>query len=66
MTTALINADLLYGASAIARFLGVLPRQARHLIFSGRIPTFKIGRNVCARKSSLTAWLEEQEHGTEE
>ncbi len=62
MNNALTNADLLYGAIAIARFLGIMPRQTRHLSFTGRIPTFKIGRNVCARKSTLTAWLEQQEH----
>jgi hypothetical protein len=61
LSNALTNADLLYGAIAIARFLGILPRQVRHLIFAA---SFKIGRNVCARKSSLTAWLERQEHGS--
>ena len=55
--------DLLCGAAAIATFLGVPRRHALHLIESGRIPSFRIGegRNLYARRSTLTAWLAQQE-----
>ena len=38
-------ADLLYGAHAIAEFLGIKPRAAYHLIETRRIPFFKIGKD---------------------
>ena len=53
--------DLLYGTDAIARFLGVKPRAAFHLIETRRIPFFKIGKVVCARRTSLAAKLDELE-----
>lgn len=49
--------DLLHGSRAIAAFLGVPKGVAVHLIRSREIPTFSLGRVVCARKSSLTAHL---------
>jgi hypothetical protein len=54
-------ADLLYGAHAIAEFLGVKPRAAYHLIETKRIPFFKIGKTLCARRTSLAAKLDEFE-----
>ena len=53
--------DLLYGVSAIAKFLGVEVRQARHQCESGRLPTFKLGQIICGRRSTLWRWLAEQE-----
>ncbi len=50
--------DLLYGAKAIAAYLGVRERQARHLIEHG-LPHFKLGAIVVARRSTLDAWLDE-------
>lgn len=55
------KADLLYGMPAIARHLGLKVPQARHLSDKGTIPTFKIGKLTCARRSTLEAWLAEQE-----
>ena len=52
---------LLYGAAAIARYLGVRERQARHLIEHGRLPAFKLGATVAARRRTLDAWLDELE-----
>ncbi|MEH3117092.1 MAG: DNA-binding protein [Methylorubrum populi] len=49
--------DLLNGVEAIAKYLRMTPRQVRHRALTGEIPTFKIGRTVCARESSLTSWL---------
>ena len=53
--------DLLYGVKSIAEFLGMRPKQAQHRCDDGTIPTFKIGRNVCARKSTLREWLDKME-----
>jgi len=51
------NSDLLYGVAAIASYLGLTEKQARHRTQQGTIPTFKMGSVVCARRSSLRAWL---------
>lgn len=53
--------DLLYGVPSIAEFLGIRLRQAKHRVEKGDIPTFRIGETICARRSSLTAWLAECE-----
>jgi hypothetical protein len=53
--------DLLYGVPAIATFLGIRPRQAKHRVATGEIPSFRIGESICARRSTLTAWLAERE-----
>ena len=50
--------DLLYGAAAIADYLGIKRRSAEHLIETKRIPFFKVGKTVCARRSKLLAALE--------
>ena len=55
------SADLLYGVPAIAEFLGLKVRQARHQRETGRLPTFKLGNIICARKTSLMAFLADQE-----
>jgi len=56
-----VSAGLLYGVPAIAAFLDMEEPQARHLCDNGTVPTFKIGRIVCARRSTIVAWLEERE-----
>lgn len=53
--------DLIYGMPAIAKALDLTVRQARHLEERGALPTFRILSTVCARRSSLNAWLAEQE-----
>jgi len=50
--------DLLYGIKAIATCVNLTPRQTKHLAEAKRIPTFKLGKTVCARRSSLVKWLE--------
>lgn len=54
------DADLLSGYPAIARFLGITARQAKHRALSGSIPVFKQGRTPCATKSGLRAYLARQ------
>jgi len=56
-------ADLLYGIPAIAAYLRLKSPQIYHLIAKAGLPTFKIGGRVCARKPSITAWLEQREKG---
>lgn len=51
--------DLLQGAVAIGTFMGLRPRQVYHQ--RKRLPVFQIGAVICARKSTLLAWIEEQE-----
>jgi hypothetical protein len=53
--------DLLYGTAAIARHLGLTVRQAKHRCAKGAIPTFKMGRTVCARRSSIALALDKEE-----
>jgi hypothetical protein len=47
--------DLLYGLEAIGGHVGLTARQVEHLVSKGEIPTFKMGRTVCARRSTLAA-----------
>jgi hypothetical protein len=51
------GSDLLYGCEAIAEHLGLGIQQVKHRIRKRDIPTFRIGRNVCARRSTLLGWL---------
>ena len=53
--------DLLYGLAAIAEYAGLKETQARHLYESHDLPVFKIGRQVCARRSVLDRWLQERQ-----
>ena len=53
--------DLLYGVPKIAAFLGLTKRATYHLVEAKRIPTFKIGATVCARRATLIAALERLE-----
>ncbi|AWI89233.1 DNA-binding protein [Methylobacterium sp. DM1] len=55
------ESDILYRVGAIATFLGMPVKAARHRVEAGEIPTFRIGRTVVARRSTLTAWLAERE-----
>jgi hypothetical protein len=52
--------DILQGAQAIADFGGWTRRQVYHFVGHG-LPVFRIGSNLCARKSSILAWIELQE-----
>lgn len=56
-----ISNDLLRGADAIAAFLGFPRRAIYHAVSKGHLPSFRIGETVCARKSTLTAWIAAQE-----
>jgi hypothetical protein len=66
MTATNDTLDLLYGTRAIADFLGVNLRAAEHLIETKRIPYFKLGKTVAARRSKLLAAFERLEESHEE
>ena len=56
--------DLLYGGIAIAVFIWGDPgkrRRVYHLAETERLPVFRMGATLCARKSRLLAWIERQE-----
>ncbi len=61
---ALLSEDLLRGAEQIAMFMFGDPkmrRQVYHLAQAGQLPVFKLGAILCARRSTLLAWIEAQE-----
>ncbi|MBB2965095.1 DNA-binding protein [Methylobacterium sp. R2-1] len=55
------NSDLLQGYEAIGRHLHMSPDATKHRVKSEGIPVFRMGRIVCARRSTLNAWLVERE-----
>ncbi|TWF49640.1 excisionase family DNA binding protein [Neorhizobium alkalisoli] len=57
----IIDGDLLMGAPAIAKFLGVTQRQVYRLTYEKIVPHFKLGGTVAARRSSLSAWMKQAE-----
>jgi len=61
---AAIAGDILYGADAIAMFLfGERKHRRRvyNLVSTNGLPVFRIGVNICARKSVLLGWIADQE-----
>lgn len=62
--TKTIGDDVLPGAEAISEFIYGNTEDRRkvyHLAQTGRIPVFRMGALVCARKSTLLRWIAEQE-----
>jgi hypothetical protein len=56
--------DMLRGAEEIASFLYGRPEMRRkvyHLAATSNLPVFKLGSMICARKSVLLKWVEDQE-----
>jgi hypothetical protein len=56
--------DMLRGAEELAQFLFGDREQRRrvyHLAATSNLPVFKLGSMICARKSVLLKWIEEQE-----
>ena len=58
-----VAGDLLLGAKAIAKFLGVTSRQVYRMIYDDVVPSFKIGGAVAARRSTLVTWMTAAEQG---
>ncbi|MDX1922441.1 MAG: hypothetical protein SFW65_04870 [Alphaproteobacteria bacterium] len=56
--------DLLRGADEIAAFLfgdKAQRRKVYHLAETSRLPVFRLGSVLCARRSVLMAWISSQE-----
>ena len=59
-----LSDDLLRGAEAIADYLYGDPTQRRkvyHLAETSRLPIFRLGSVLCARRTVLLHWINEQE-----
>jgi excisionase family DNA binding protein len=59
-----LGGDILRGADHIATFLYGESRHRRkvyNLIETNRLPYFRLGSTVCARKSVLVSWIKAQE-----
>lgn len=63
-----VGEDLLEGADAIARFLFGDQRKRKRVYHLAeetrgpeRLPSFKMGGVLCARKSTIRVWIEQQE-----
>ena len=55
------TSDILHGYKEVGAFLRMTPKQIEHRVRAGEVPHFKLGRTVCARRSTLNAWLADQE-----
>ena len=53
--------DLLITAEAIGKYIGLNQRQIYNLIANSDFPAFRLGNILCARKSSIKRYIEEQE-----
>ena len=69
----LLADDLLVGAGTIAVFLygdAEDPKKKRRKVYglaeSKALPFFYMGREICARKSTLQAWVAAQEAGSDQ
>ena len=60
-TLAADDTDLLYGVPRIAEAFNLKPGQVYHLKEKHGLPTFKIGRCVCARRSAVEKGLVDKE-----
>lgn len=59
------SGDLLRGADRIAEFLfgsATERRKVYHLAETSRLPVFRLGSMLCARRSVLLEWIGDQEH----
>jgi hypothetical protein len=56
--------DILTGADQIASFIYGNPkkrRQVYHLAENAKLPVFRMGSIICARKSTILQWITDQE-----
>lgn len=61
-----LSDDLLNGAKAIAQFMYgeatiTAQRRVYHAAENLGMPTFRIGKTICSRRSTILRWIEEQE-----
>lgn len=60
--------DIICGAAAIAKFLFGDPKQRNKIYYlagplnpNEKLPVFRLGATLCARRSTLVAWIAERE-----
>ncbi len=59
-----LHSDMLEGADQIAAYLYGSPAKrgkVYHLVEANRLPVFKIGKTICARRSTLLSFIADQE-----
>lgn len=59
-----LSKDILRGADLVAEFLfgdKALRKKVYHLAEKSNLPIFRLGSVICARKTTLTRWIEDQE-----
>ena len=59
-----LSEELLEGAGAIAAFMFgdfEARRKVYNLVEQQRLPIFRLGKRICARKSTLQCWIVDQE-----
>jgi hypothetical protein len=49
--------DLLWGAKAISEFIGLPRHRTHYLIYSGKLPVKRIGKQILASKSALRVYF---------
>ncbi len=54
--------EQLMGTEDVARYLNVHFKTVMHLVESGELPAYKVGRVWRYRKSDVDAWLEARKH----
>jgi hypothetical protein len=62
-----LASDILRGADQIAEFMfgnSSERRKIYHLAETARLPVFRLGAVLCARRSIVIAWIEQQEAAT--
>lgn len=56
-----MTSDLLRTLPSIADYLNTTPQTVRGFISKQGLPTFKLGKTVAARRTSIDQWLSDRE-----
>lgn len=56
-----LSSDVVWGAAAIAEYLGMTRRQVYHACYQEHLPIIRIGSTLACRKSTLMAFITERE-----
>ena len=60
-TSSAMNDQFYAGVPALAEATGLSHRQVRHLIQKHKLPVFKVGRTIFARKAAVREYFAERE-----
>ncbi|GAB5427251.1 MAG: hypothetical protein Devi2KO_07100 [Devosia indica] len=56
-----LNGDVIWGAEAIGRFLGMTRRQVYHACDQEHLPIFRVGSTLACRKSTMMTFITKRE-----